>query len=57
MNEHSKMVRERKKKKEAAETENQDTTSTSRTTVTQSTPHLKKRWLHNARSGIGIVTP
>ena len=58
MDEHTKMVRERKKKKEAAETENQDTTSTSRTT-TQSTPtpHLKKRWLHNARNSIGIVTP
>ena len=58
MNEHFKMVRERKtnkftKKKKAEE--NQDTTSTSRT-ITQST-HLKKRWLHNARSGIGIITP
>ena len=59
MNEHSKMELERKKKftKKKKETENQDTTSTSRTTVTQSTPHLKKRWLHKARSSIGIVTP
>jgi len=63
MNEHSKMVRERKtkkstkkKKKETAETEKQDTTCTSRTT-TQPTPHLKKRWLQKARSSIGIVTP
>ena len=62
MNEHTKMVRERKtksstKKKEVAEmVEDQDTTSTGRI-VTQSTPHLKKRWLHKARSSIGIVTP
>ena len=57
MNEHTKMVLEQKtKKKEEVETENQDTTSTSRTIV-QSTPHLKKRWLHKARNSIGIVTP
>ena len=59
MNEHSKMVRERKTKSSTKKkkTENQDTTSASRTTVTQSTPHLKKRWLHKARSNIGIITP
>ena len=57
MNEYTKMELEQKtKKKEAAETENQDTTCTSRTAV-QSTPHLKKRWLHKARNNIGIVTP
>ena len=59
MNEHTKMVRERKtekSKKKKEETENQDTTSTGRVVV-QSTPHLKKRWLHKARSSIGIVTP
>jgi len=57
MNEHTKMDLERKKKKEVAETtedHDQDTTSH---IVTQSTPHLKKRWLHKARSGIGIITP
>jgi len=47
------MVRERKTKKKAEEL---DTASASRTVV-QSTPHLKKRWLHRARSSIGIVTP
>jgi len=50
------MELKQKTKTEKKKTENQDTTSTSRTT-TQSTPHLKKRWLHNARNNIGIVTP
>lgn len=54
MNEHTKM--EQKKKSTKKKAEELDTASASRT-VTHSTPHLKKRWLHNARNNIGIITP
>lgn len=57
MNEHTKMeLQKTKKSMKKKKAEELDTTSASSTT-TQSTPHLKKRWLHKARSGIGIVTP
>ena len=56
MNEHTKMVRERKKKKKSTKKEELDTASASRTVTQPTTPHLKKRWLHKARNSIGIVT-
>lgn len=57
MNEHSKMELKQKTKKSTKmkKAENQDTASRSVTRPT--TPHLKKRWLHKARSSIGIITP
>ena len=57
MNEHTKMELQKTKKfTKKKKAEELDTTSASSTT-TQSTPHLKKRWLHKARSNIGIITP